>query len=64
MQEPEAKKIQEEIEAGRNLAGFFGLLWEIDKRVNPHFYETVGNSVRQDRIRTKSKHGKSPTGDN
>ena len=33
------KNKQEEYEAHQNLVGFFALLFEVDKRINPHLYQ-------------------------
>lgn len=35
----EEKTEQEEFEAKENLLGFFRLLFEVDRRINPHLYE-------------------------
>jgi hypothetical protein len=38
----QVKSIEEQV---KNLAQFFSLLWEIDKRVNPEFYEKRNRST-------------------
>jgi len=35
---------REDFEARQNLFGFFSLLLEIDKRVNPHLYKKIKNN--------------------
>lgn len=38
LKEP-AKNIDPNYETKQNLVGFFNLLFEVDKRVNPHLYQ-------------------------
>jgi len=45
--EKNKKDEQNDFEARQNLLGFFSLLWEIDKRINPHLYEK-GNENNRD----------------
>ena len=43
-QEENQKPIDSELEAQQNIAGFFGLLLEIDKRLNPQLYQAPAPS--------------------
>lgn len=42
--EIEGLKEDSNFEARQNLFGFFSLLLEIDKRINPHLYKKVKNN--------------------
>jgi len=44
-QEENQKPINNELEARQNIAGFFSLLLEIDKRLNPQFYQAPNKEL-------------------
>lgn len=44
-QQENQKPIENNFEARQNIAGFFGLLLEIDKRLNPQFYQAPNKEL-------------------
>jgi len=47
--EAKNKTEKNDFEARQNIAGFFGLLLEIDKRLNPQFYQAPDQKINNKR---------------
>lgn len=46
MSEKDAGQLQQAYEEQQNLLGFFALLFEVDKRINPHLYQRNDDNNR------------------
>lgn len=55
-QEENQKPINSELEARQNIAGFFSLLLEIDKRLNPQLYQAPNKEL----TKNQNDHNRSP----
>lgn len=61
-QQENQKPIENDFEARQNIAGFFGLLLEIDKRLNPQFYQTP--APNQELNKNQYDHNRNPNNSN